>query len=151
MVDDSGNSRNASVAGSTDRHGDSRVPGLTVQRQPLDFFMQAQLIGTLDIDPSVNCLIVRQGNTIVDVAWPIGWSVALRDDEITLIDAAGQTVRRFGDEVRAEGGSVDADRANVVSCTGAKQVFLASNTPEREWEGSSIQVRSVDSRSGGRK
>lgn len=102
------------------------VPGLTVQRQALDFFMQAQLIGTLEIDPSTNCLVVRTGNTVVDVAWPLGWSVAIRDDEIALIDAAGQTARRLGDEVRAEGGSVDAYRANVVSCTGAKQVFVAS-------------------------
>jgi hypothetical protein len=114
MVDDSGTSRNDSV------------PGLTVQRQAPDFAMQSQLIGTLEIDPSTNCLVVHTGNTLIDVAWPLGWNVAIRGGEIALIDAAGQTVRRLGDEVLAEGGSIDADQANVVSCTGRKQVFVAS-------------------------
>jgi hypothetical protein len=98
--------------------------------------MQAQLIGTLEIDTSTNCLVVRiavgtaagTGDSLVDVdvAWPPGWSVAIRGGEIALIDAAGQTAGRLGDEVWVGGGSVDATRANVVSCTGSKKVFEAS-------------------------
>lgn len=63
------------------------------------------MIGTLEIDTSTNCLVVRiavgTGDRLVDVdvAWPPGWSVAIRDGEIVLIDAAGQTARRLGDEV----------------------------------------------------
>ncbi|WP_132291303.1 hypothetical protein [Kribbella sp. VKM Ac-2568] len=105
---------------------------MTVQREaPLES-LQAQLIGTLEIDTSTNCLVVRiavgTGDRLVDVdvAWPPGWSVAIRDGEIVLIDAAGQTARRLGDEVWVGGGSVDADQAGVVSCTGRKQVFVAS-------------------------
>lgn len=146
MVDDSGSPREDSDTAGADRDSDLRVPGLTVQRRALDFAMQSQLMGILDIDPSTNCLVVRTentlvdleidpstnrmvvhtGNTLVDVAWPLGWSVAIRNGEIALIDAVGQTVRRLGDEVWAEGGSIDADQANVVSCTGRKQVFVAS-------------------------
>jgi hypothetical protein len=102
MVDDSGTARDRSAPGGADRAGDLIVPGLTVQRRALDFAMQAQQIGTLEVDPSTNCLVVRTRNTlvgdmVVDVAWPLGWSVAIRDGEIALIDAAGQTARRLGD------------------------------------------------------
>jgi hypothetical protein len=102
------------------------LPGMSVQRVPPFEAMQSQLIGTLEIERSTNCLVVRMGNTVVDVAWPLGWSVAIRNGDIALVDAAGQTVRRLGDEVWVGGGSVDADAANVISCTGRKEVFLAS-------------------------
>lgn len=126
MVDGSGPPRNDSVNEGADRDDDLLVPGLTVQRQALDFAMQSLLMGILAVDRSTNCLVVRTGNTLVDVAWPLGWSVAIRDGEIALIDAEGQTARWLGDEVWVEGGSVAADQANVVSCTGRKQVFVAS-------------------------
>ncbi len=104
--------------------GDS--PRLTTQGEPLSFAMQAQLIGILEIDRLTNCLVVRTGNMLVDVAWPLGWSVAVRAGEIALIDAAGRVVGKLGDEVRVGGGSVDAAQANIVSCTGRTEVFLAS-------------------------
>ncbi|MEU4292744.1 hypothetical protein AB0E63_31350 [Kribbella sp. NPDC026596] len=131
MVDDSGTPRDDSAPGDADRASDLVVPGLTLQRRALDFAMQAQLMGNLEIDPSTNCLVVRMRNTLVgdmlvDVAWPLGWSVAIRDGGIALIDAAGQSAGRLGDEVWVEGGSMDAARANVVSCTGHKEVFVAS-------------------------
>ncbi|MEU4294168.1 hypothetical protein AB0E63_38615 [Kribbella sp. NPDC026596] len=126
MVDDSGTARDDSAPGGTDHASDLVVPGLTVQRRALDFAMQAQQMGTLEIDPSTNSLVVRTGDALVDVAWPLGWSVAIRGGEISLIDAAGRTARRLGDEVWVEGGSIDADQAKVVSCTGSKQVFVAS-------------------------
>jgi hypothetical protein len=83
MVDDAGTPRDDSAPGGTDRASDLVVPGLTVQRRALDFGMQARLVGTLEIDPSTNCLVVRMGNTLagdtlVDVAWPLGWGVAIR-------------------------------------------------------------------------
>jgi hypothetical protein len=135
MVDDSGTPREDSVTGGTDRDNDLLVPGLTVQRRALDFAMQSQLMGTLAIDPATNCLVLRtrmgtaDGTHIlvdIDVAWPLDWSVAIRGGEIALIDADGQTARRLGDEVWLEGGSIDSDQANVVSCTGHKQIFVAS-------------------------
>lgn len=119
MVDDSGTARDDSARGGADRASDLVVPGLTVQRRALEFGMQAPLMGTLEIDPSANCLVVRSrdilvdweidpstsslvvrtGDTLVDVAWPGGWSVATQGGEIALIDAAGQTAGRLGDEV----------------------------------------------------
>ena len=63
---------------------------------------------------------------LVDVAWPPGWSVAIRNGEIALIDAAGQTARWLGDEIFVGGGFVDAAKANVVSCTGHQWVFEAT-------------------------
>ncbi|MEU4390799.1 hypothetical protein [Kribbella sp. NPDC023855] len=62
----------------------------------------------------------------VDVAWPPGWSVTIRDDRPALIDAAGRTVGWLGDEVFVGGGSVETTKANVISCTGQPRVFVAS-------------------------
>lgn len=126
MVDDSGTPRNDSASGGADRDNDLLIPGLTVQREPLGFGMQSLQMGTLEIDPSTNCLVLRSGNILLDVAWPLGWSLAIRGGEIALIDADGQTTRRLGDQVWVGGGVIDADQANVVSCTGRKEVFLAS-------------------------
>jgi hypothetical protein len=136
MVDGSGTPGDESAPGGAERGGALVVPGLTVQRQTAPEALLAQLIGTLEIDSATNCLVVRiavgtaagtgDGLVDIDVAWPPGWSLAIRDGEIALIDAAGQTAGRLGDEVWVGGGSVDAARANVVSCTGATDVFLAS-------------------------
>ena len=38
---------------------DAPMPGLTVQRKAPAVASQAQLIGTLEIDTSTNCLVVR--------------------------------------------------------------------------------------------
>ncbi|GAB2679859.1 hypothetical protein GCM10009743_65150 [Kribbella swartbergensis] len=38
---------------------DAPMPGLTVQRDAPTVALQAQLIGTLEIDTSTNCLVVR--------------------------------------------------------------------------------------------
>jgi hypothetical protein len=132
MVDGSGCPRNDSVNEGTYRDDDLVVPGLTAQREDPVESLMAQLIGTLEIDTSTNCLVVRiavgtrDRLVDVDVAWPPGWSVAIRDGEIVLIDSAGQTVRRLGDEVWVGGGFIDAARADVVSGTGARHVFVAS-------------------------
>jgi hypothetical protein len=145
MVDDSGTPRDDSAPGSADRASDVLVPGMSVQRRVLDFGMQSRLTGTLEIDHSTNCLVVRTGDTLVDweidpstntlvvrtgdtlvdVAWPLGWSVAIRGGEIALIDATGQAAGRLGDEVWVGGGSIEAAQAKVVACTGSRQVFVA--------------------------
>jgi hypothetical protein len=102
------------------------MPGLSVQRDfPIESLL-AQLIGTLEIDTSTNCLMVNNGITLVDVAWPPGWTVATRDNEIALIDVAGHTAGKLGDEVYVGGGLVDLARANVVSCAGHQRVFVAT-------------------------
>jgi hypothetical protein len=112
-------------------HHEVPVPGLTVQRRTLEFAMQSRQTGTLEIDTATNCLVVRSGATLIDVAWPLGWSVAIRAAEVALIDAAGQTAGLLGDEVAVGGGSVSVASTDVVTCTGRDQVFLASGAFER--------------------
>jgi hypothetical protein len=111
---------------------DAAMPGLTVQREAPLVALQARLLGTLEVDASTNCLVVRtpigtgagpDRLVDIDVAWPPGWSVALRDGTPALIDAAGQLVARPGDEVYVGGGFVDT--ADVVSCTGQERIFEA--------------------------
>ena len=112
---------------------DAAVPGLTVQRKAPTVALQARLTGTLEIDTSTNCLVVRTpegtpaGTRLVDVdvAWPPGWSVALRDGTPALIDATGQLAARPGDEIAVGGGFEDTTRIGVVSCAGQDQVFEA--------------------------
>ena len=114
---------------------DAAMPGLTVQREAPAVALQAQLIGTLELDTSTNCLVVRtpMGTAAgtdslvdIDVAWPPGWSVALRDGTPALIDATGQLACRLGDEITVGGGFVDIARIDVVSCTGQERIFQAS-------------------------
>lgn len=114
---------------------DAAMPGLTVQREAPAVELQAQLIGTLGIDTSTNCLVVltpmgtRAGpDTLVDidVAWPPGWSVALRDGAPALIDATGQLACRLGDEIAVGGGFEDTTVIGVVSGTGKERVFEAN-------------------------
>jgi hypothetical protein len=108
----------------------SDLPGLTVQRTAPRIAMQAQLIGTLDLDPSTNCLVVRPINIddidLVDVAWPPGWSTAIRDGKPALLDATGTTTAHLGAEVSVGGGFVEVARADAVACTGKEFVFVAS-------------------------
>ncbi|MFC6155177.1 hypothetical protein ACFWUU_07715 [Kribbella sp. NPDC058693] len=117
-----------------DQSHDASMPGLTVQRQTPSVALQAGLIGTLEIDTVTNCLVVRTQISFavgvhslvdIDVAWPLGWSVALRDGVIALLDAAGQMAGRLGDEVIVGGGFVDTAIADVVSCTGQERIFQA--------------------------
>jgi hypothetical protein len=112
---------------------DAAMPGLTVQREAPAVALQSRLTGTLEIDASTNCLVVRTAEGTpagtrlvdVDVAWPPGWSVALRDGTPGLIDATGQLAARPGDEVAVGGGFKDTTRVGVVSCTGQDWVFEA--------------------------
>lgn len=114
---------------------DAAMPGVTVQRQAPTVALQAALPGTLEMDTSTNCLIVRSNMSTpadpgrlvdVDVAWPPGWSVALRDGKPALIDATGQLACRLGDEITVGGGFVDTARIDIVSCTGQERIFQAS-------------------------
>jgi hypothetical protein len=116
------------------RNRDAAMPGLAVQRKAPTVALQAGLPGTLEIDASTNCLVVRTrmgtgagtGRFVnIDVAWPPGWSVALRDGVVALLDAAGQMSGRLGDEVTVGGGFVDTATADVVSCTGQERIFQA--------------------------
>ena len=112
---------------------DAPMPGLTVQRKAPTVASQARLTGTLEIDTSTNCLVVRTpegtpaGTRLVDVdvAWPPGWSVALYDGTPALIDATEQLAARPGDEVDVGGGFWDTAVIGVVSCTGQERIFEA--------------------------
>ncbi|TDW94503.1 hypothetical protein EV137_1818 [Kribbella pratensis] len=117
------------------RSPDAAMPGLTVQREAPTVDLQARLPGTLEIDTSTNCLVVRTPMSTpadpdrlvdIDVAWPPGWSVALRDGTPALIDATGQLACRPGEEIAVGGGFVDIARIDVVSCTGQERIFQAS-------------------------
>lgn len=113
---------------------DAPMPGLTVQREAPTVALQSRLIGTLEIDTSTNCLVVRTsiGTAVgtdslvdIDVAWPPGWSVVLRDGTPTLVDATGQLACLPGDEVDLGGGFVDTALIDVVACTGQERIFQA--------------------------
>lgn len=116
---------------------DTRLPGMTVQHTFLLEELLAQLIGILDIDPSTNCLVVRTPvghidetggitsiDTLIDVAWPIGSTIAIRDGKPALVDATGQPVAHVGDEVSVGGGSISTTTAGVISCTGQDHVWV---------------------------
>jgi hypothetical protein len=121
----------------TEPNDNGRLPGMTVQHTVLLEELLAQLIGTLDIDPATNCLVVRIqvgqvdesrgvafADRLIDVAWPVGSTVAIRDDKPAILDATGQTIAHVGDEVALGGGQVPTTTANVVSCTGQDHVFV---------------------------
>jgi hypothetical protein len=103
----------------------SDVPRLTVQQGPILGY-EANLQGTLAIDASTNCLVVRSGEFQFDVAWPKDWSVAIRDGSVVLVNAAGEAVGRVGEPVSVVGGNVPPAKANSVSCTNSSSVFAAN-------------------------
>lgn len=120
--------------GDAKQSDDAAMPGLTVQPEAPTVASQARLTGTLEIDTSTNCLVVRtpMGTAAgtdslvdIDVAWPPGWSVALRDGKPALIDATGQLACRPGDEIAVGGGFWDTAVIGVVSCTGQERIFEA--------------------------
>jgi hypothetical protein len=87
----------------TEPQHDGRLPGLTVQRT------------------------ISYWHMLIDVAWPFGWTVAVRDNRTALIDATGQTAGHLGDEIILGGGSIATTDADVTSsCTGQDSVFVAS-------------------------
>jgi hypothetical protein len=102
-------------------------PRLTVQQRPAKQ-MAARLEGVLAVDEASNCLVVEKAGRHIDVAWPPGFSVAVRNASIVLADAAGQTVAKLGDTVVLGGGYVSASAAHATSCTGRERVFAASST-----------------------
>ncbi|NIK61083.1 hypothetical protein [Kribbella shirazensis] len=107
--------------------GDARqTPGLTVQLRPAKS-LAARLEGDLVVDEAANCLVVRKAGRHIDVAWPPGFSVAVRDGSIVLIDSSGQMVAELGDTVVLGGGHVSPSAAHATSCTGSERVFAASS------------------------
>ena len=119
---------------------DSAMPGLTIQVRVATVAMQAALSGTLEIDASTNCLVIRSPMSFapgvdtlvdVDVAWPPGWSVALRDGALALIDATGHVACRLSDEVTVGGGFIEPSRIGVVSCTGRPGRVFEAHQLER--------------------
>lgn len=101
------------------------TPRMTVQQGPVAG-LEANLQGTLAVDTSTNCLVVRSAGRQVDVAWPQGWVVAIRDGDTVLVDATGKSVGKVGADVSVVGGFMPPGRANAVSCTRSKSVFAAS-------------------------
>ncbi|MEV6415561.1 hypothetical protein [Kribbella sp. NPDC051718] len=110
----------------------AELPGLSVQRLVAVEAMQARLSGTVEIDSSTNCLMLRAGDRLVEVAWPWGWTVEVRLGEVALVDERGETVCWVGEQIAIGGGSVDAGPADVDRCAGHPQVFMASGSVEIE-------------------
>jgi hypothetical protein len=103
-----------------------QTPRLTVQRRPAKT-MAARLEGILGVDEAADCLVVHDAGRHIDVAWPPGFSAAVRDGSIVLIDASGQTIAKLGDTVVLGGGYVPPSAAHATSCTGSERVFAASS------------------------
>jgi len=101
-----------------------QTPGLTVQQRPAKR-MAARLEGMLVVDEAANCLVVDKAGRHVDVAWPPGFSAAVRDESIVLIDPSGQTFAKLGDTVVLGGGYIPPSAAHATSCTASKRVFAA--------------------------
>lgn len=103
-------------------------PRLTVQQRPAKQ-MAARLEGVLVVDETANCLVVEKAGRRIDVAWPPGFSVAVRHASIVLSDASGQTVAKLGDTVVVGGGYVSPLAAHATSCTASERVFAAASMP----------------------
>jgi RNase P/RNase MRP subunit p29 len=103
-----------------------KLPKSTVQRS-LVGRMEARLQGILAVDETTNCLVIQKAGRHIDVAWPRGWTVAIRDRSIALLDASGQSVARLGDAVSITGGYVPSSAADTTSCTGSEKVFAVSS------------------------
>jgi hypothetical protein len=107
---------------------DLQPPRLTVQQRPAKQ-MAARLEGVLAVDEAANCLVVEKGGRRIDVAWPPGFSVEVRDASLVLVDASGQTVAKLGDTVVLGGGYISPLAAHATSCTGSASVFAAASMP----------------------
>lgn len=99
-------------------------PRLTVQQRAAKS-MAARLEGNLVVDKTANCLVVHKSGRYVDVAWPPGFSTAVRDGSVALLDASGQVVAKLGDTVVLGGGYVAPSAAHAISCAGSERVFAA--------------------------
>ncbi|MFI7066041.1 hypothetical protein ACIBL3_33930 [Kribbella sp. NPDC050124] len=106
-----------------------QLPQLTVQQSPARN-MAARLPGILALNEAANCLVVDKNGRHIDVAWPPGWSVALRDGSIALIDATGQTFAKLGDTVSLGGGYILASVAHTTSCLGTEKVWAVASAPD---------------------
>lgn len=114
----------ASVVRDNPVSSESALPGLTVQAQSAAGF-EASLPGTLAVDESTNCVVVKTAIEPVDVAWPPGWKASRRDGSVILLNADGETIARVGDTLRITGGFVTPAVAHATSCTKRTKVFAA--------------------------
>lgn len=105
--------------------GALRVPRLTVQQGAVGR-MEARLQGILALDEATNCLVIQKAGRNVEVAWPRGWTVTIRDGSVALIEASGHLVARLGDKLSISGGYVPPARVNTTSCTGSEKVFVVN-------------------------
>jgi hypothetical protein len=69
--------------------------------QPGDGGRLAQLNARLGLSKDGRCLVVGETKLVV---WPKGYSVVLREGQVTVLDLAGAEVARVGDVITAGGG-----------------------------------------------
>ena len=83
--------------------------------QPGDGGRLAQLHARLGLSKDGRCLVVGETKLVV---WPKGYSVVLRDGQVTVLDQAGAEVARVGDVITAGGGLASAEEMRTLGASG---------------------------------
>ncbi|HET6740819.1 MAG TPA: hypothetical protein VFH76_17865 [Kribbella sp.] len=100
------------------------LPHLTVQKRPAKR-MAARLEGRLAVDEATNCIVVAKSH-LVEPVWPPGFSIAVRDEALAVLDRDGNTVAEVGETIALCGGFVSAERAHASSRMGHGRVFAVA-------------------------
>ena len=83
--------------------------------QPGDGGRLAQLHARLGLSKDGRCLVVGETKLVV---WPKGYSVVLREGQVTVLDQAGAEVARVGDVITAGGGLASAEEMRTLGASG---------------------------------
>lgn len=75
----------------------------------------ALMTGRLGLSKDGRCLVVGETQLVV---WPKGYSVVLRDGQVTVLDQAGAEVARVGDVITAGGGLASAEEMRTLGASG---------------------------------
>ncbi|TCC38387.1 hypothetical protein [Kribbella speibonae] len=103
------------------------LPHLTVQQRPAKN-MAARREGLLAVDETTNCVVLLDNNRMIEIAWPPGCAMGVRDGVPAVLDPNGELVGRLGDNVVLGGGHVSPEAAHVTSRTGRTRVFAIAGT-----------------------
>ena len=102
------------------------LPYLPVQQRPAKS-LAARREGILAVDEATNCIVLFLVDTsMIEVAWPPGCSVGLRDGVPAVLDPDGATIGRLGDNVVLGGGHMSPEAAHTTSRTGSARVFAVA-------------------------
>lgn len=88
--------------------------------------MAARLEGRLAVDEATNCIVIEKSH-LVEPVWPPGFSIAVRDGSLAVLDRDGNTVAEVGETIALCGGCISAERAHISSRTGRERVFAVAD------------------------